>query len=480
VTREDTAAAGSAGAAGAAYRVEALPTWRAVMFSIGQFGWSLVIFSVGNLVNYFYFPPMVDGAPTFPVRIFQGAVVGVLTIVGLSNFAGRIFDAVTDPWIAVLSDRSKNPFGRRRFFLAVGALPAALTSVLVFTPPVPGESWLNGVWLIVMLLAFYLFMTIYTIPYGALIADLGHTAERRLGLATLTSVTWAMGFFAGNAVYAIKDLLQGAGLAPADAFVASVAFFAAVGFVAMLMPVIFIDEGRFCRPVRATGGAFKSLAGALGNGDFRTVLIGQFLYYAANAFLEIGIVYYVTVLMRLPEAMTFTLMAAMFVTSFALYPLVLAGARRFGKRPLMVAGFAIQAIVFVLLGLTGAVPGMPALAWGWIVIMIQTLPSAITGILATAIVADIARADGVRTGDHKEAVFSATNAFAMKIAISAANLVFPSFLLLGRSAGRDLGVRLTTVVGAVLCALAAWAFSRYREDRVAAELERESIEIVSV
>jgi len=449
-----------------------------IMFALGQFGWSLTAFSVGSILNYFYFPPIVDGSPAFPIRIFQGAVIGVLTVLGLSSFIGRMFDAVTDPWIAMLSDRSKRPLGRRRFFMLAGAFPAALFSVLVFAPPAPGASPLNAVWLVATLLGFYLFMTIYTIPYGALIPELGHDSDTRLLLATLTSITWAVGFFVGNSVYALKDLFQSAGLAPERALLAVVALFAAVGFAAMMLPVLFIDERRFCRKTHSEEGAVQAIAGALKNHEFRVVLLGQFAYYAANAFLEIGIVYYVTILMRLPEAMAFTLMAVMFVASFALYPAVLAGAKRFGKKNMMVMAFAAQALVFAMLGVTGKVPLISPAAWGWIVIAVQTVPSAVTGILATAIIADIARADGVRTGNHKEAVFYAANNFAMKAAISLSNLVFPSFLLLGRSVDDDLGVRLTSALALVLCVAASWGFTRYRESRVEADLAMETIVIV--
>ncbi|MDP3177692.1 MAG: MFS transporter [Spirochaetaceae bacterium] len=462
-----------------ALRVEELPMWRMLLFSLGQFGWSLSAFAVGSLLNYYYFPPIVDGAPAFPVRIFQGAVVGVLTILGLSSFAGRLFDAITDPWIAVLSDRSKRPFGRRRFFMLIGAFPAALFSVLVFTPPVHGVSPLNAVWLLVTLLAFYLFMTIYTIPYGALIPELGCDSKKRLILATLTSITWAVGFFVGNSAYALKDLFQSAGLSPDHAFVLVVALFAAIGFLAMMLPVLFIDERRFCRKTHSEEGAFQALFGALRNREFRIVLLGQFAYYAANAFLEIGIVYYVTILMRLPESDAFTLMAVMFVASFALYPLVLAGARRFGKKNMMVMAFAVQSLVFAMMAVTGKVPFLSAKTWGWTIILVQTIPAAVTGILATAIIADIARADGVRTGNHKEAVFYASNTFAMKMATSLSNLVFPSLLLLGRSVDNDVGVRMTCAVALALCIAACWGFTKYREEIVEADLATERIEIVN-
>ena len=53
---------------------------------------------------------------------------------------GRLWDAITDPIIAAMSDRSKSSFGRRRKFLAISRLPFALLSILAFTPPVNAMS----------------------------------------------------------------------------------------------------------------------------------------------------------------------------------------------------------------------------------------------------------------------------------------------------------------------------------------------------
>jgi hypothetical protein len=61
-------------------------------------------------------PAIASGAPLF---ITQGAVFAGLTIIGLIAAVGRIFDAVTDPWIASCSDRCRNKLGRRIPFPAV-------------------------------------------------------------------------------------------------------------------------------------------------------------------------------------------------------------------------------------------------------------------------------------------------------------------------------------------------------------------------
>ena len=114
---------------------EKLPLWKLIIFSLGQLGWSLASYRVSNLIMYFYMPPEDASAhPIFPSFLFEGAVLGVLTIIGVINFGARAFDAVTNPLLASWSDRSKAKLGRRRFFMAISAVPFALFSVLAFIP----------------------------------------------------------------------------------------------------------------------------------------------------------------------------------------------------------------------------------------------------------------------------------------------------------------------------------------------------------
>lgn len=120
-------------------------------------------------------------------------VFGVLTVLGLITFICRIFDAVTDPWIASLSDRSTNPKGRRIPFMKRAAIPFAIITVLVFFAPVEGVSGVNIAWVLCSLILFYLFMTMYCTPYNALISEFGKTQEDRMYISTAISLTFFFG-----------------------------------------------------------------------------------------------------------------------------------------------------------------------------------------------------------------------------------------------------------------------------------------------
>ena len=165
-----------------------LTTAKIWQFAAGQFGWAMLSGIISNWLVYFYQPDKTAISQGQTVFIPQGLVVlGIFTIIGGITAFGRIFDAFTDPMIASWSDRCTSKNGRRIPFLKWASLPLALSTVLVFWSPVNKNSWINAVFLLVMILAYYLSITAYCTPYNALIPELGHTQQERLNSSTVIS-----------------------------------------------------------------------------------------------------------------------------------------------------------------------------------------------------------------------------------------------------------------------------------------------------
>ena len=157
-----------------------------------------------------------------------------MTILGLIAFICRIFDAVTDPWIASLSDRSANPKGRRIPFMKRAAIPFALITVLVFFAPVTGVSGVNIAWVLCTLILFYLFMTIFCTPYNALIAELGDTQQHRINVSTYISFTFIAGQSISFMLPNVASMLQGT-FGQAGSVRMAVALMAGLACAAMLV-----------------------------------------------------------------------------------------------------------------------------------------------------------------------------------------------------------------------------------------------------
>ena len=124
--------------------------------------------------------------------------------------------------------------------------------------------------------------------------------------------------------------------------------------------------------------------------------------------------------------------------------------------------FALDFLVITFLNI---IP-VPHIIQAYAIVIIAAIPIAIFGIIPNAIVADIAEADGIETGKYKAGIYFGTRTFMMKLGISLANLLFPSFLLLGRSVDNPIGIRTAAAAACVFCLIGLGLFTMYNEKKV--------------
>lgn len=87
---------------------------------------------------------------------------------GLLMLVTRIWDAVSDPMMGVIADRTHTRWGKYRPYLLWIAAPFAIAGILLFTTPDMGTTG-KLVWAYV---TYILMMTVYTainVPYGAML-----------------------------------------------------------------------------------------------------------------------------------------------------------------------------------------------------------------------------------------------------------------------------------------------------------------------
>ena len=432
-----------------------------IIFAIGQLGWSLASFGVLNLLIYFYMPPESDKTD-FPDYIFQGNILLGLTIIGLIAFGGRIFDAFTDPFIANLSDKSTSKFGKRKRFLAIGAIPFALFSVLVFYPIGGADTMLNTAWLVLMCALFFFFFTVYVVPYNALIGELGHHPKDRMLISTLISVTFALGFVLGGMAYAMQGYFEGTGMASAEAFQISVVILAVIALVCMLIPVFFLDENRYCKQTNSAIGFAESGRIVWQNKNFRYFVFSDLTYWLSLTIIQTGVIYYTTILLELGKDKASWFALGAFALSFLLYIPVNFAVAHFGKKKLINFGFLLFASTFILTFFLGKLP-IPPVIQLILVIILAAFPLAIFGIIPTAIIADEVNRQTDENGDSQAAMYFGFRTFMMKLGVSLALLIFPTLLNFGKSVDNDWGVRLTAIAAFAFCLLGWFLFRNYKE-----------------
>lgn len=148
-------------------------------FSFGDFSFNLIWQGTALFLMYYY-TDVVGIAP---------AVAGTIYLIAM------IWDAITDPIIAALADRTRTKWGRYRPWLLFGALPFAVSYPLAFSSfealPVSPVIW--------ALFTHILLRTTYTIvgtPFNSLQARLTDDAQERSVIAGFRMVGAALGSIA--------------------------------------------------------------------------------------------------------------------------------------------------------------------------------------------------------------------------------------------------------------------------------------------
>lgn len=162
-----------------------LTTKEKIAYGLGDTGSNIVFQVVINFMMFFY-------TDVFGIT---AAAAGTLMLVV------RAFDAITDPLMGAIADRTKSRWGRYRPYLLWMAIPYGLLAVIAFTTPDTTES--NK--LIYAYITYALMMVAYTainIPYSALGGILTSDIRER---ASVQSWRFAMAK-AGGLIIAVLTL----------------------------------------------------------------------------------------------------------------------------------------------------------------------------------------------------------------------------------------------------------------------------------
>ena len=393
------------------------------VFAIGQFGWSLLSGVISTWLVHLYTGVHAAGDTNgiFGQFITQTPIIASITLFGLITAVGRIFDAVTDPLVASWSDRAAFKGGRRIPFMRAAAIPFAVITVAVFVLPQTASVGANNTIMFVLLMLFYLLMTIYCTPYNALIAELGDTQQHRINVSTFISFTYIAGFSLATLVPSLAGFLQGFAGSQENSLRIAIGIMCAIAAIAMMIPALAIKERDYIEAKPVKSPVFSSLVKTYKNRQFRRFVYADVIYFFAVTLFQTGLADFETRLMLIPSDNTFLLTVIMTVVSLILYPLINRLAPKLGKKRIIVVGFFAYAVVFLLTTVCGT-----GMIWGVIVAVCAGIPMAILGILPQACVADVSELNTLETGEDRSGMFFAARTFAMKLGQALSMLVYTS------------------------------------------------------
>jgi len=136
------------------------------------------------------------------VLVFMTTELGIAaSTAGLYMAGAKVYDAVTDPLMGVLSDRTKSRWGRRRPYFLLGAVMAGLAYVLLFMPPRSLDGPMLHVYMIFALLFYATAYTVFRVPHWALSAEITKGYHERTQLMAYVTVAGLAAAAAGGAAF---------------------------------------------------------------------------------------------------------------------------------------------------------------------------------------------------------------------------------------------------------------------------------------
>ena len=371
-----------------------LPVGRKLLFSTGDLSTSIPL----AILMFFQLYFMTDVAGLRPD--LAGWAVGI----------GKIWDAVNDPLIGLLSDRIRSRFGRRRVALLIGAVPLGLTFIMMWLVPPFSQIGL-AVYYAATFIVFDTFFTIIHVSYNSLTPELTSDYDERSTLngyrmvfsiaGTLGTIILAtvMGWFVSDK--RVLFAVLGIGL----------------GLVSIIPPlVVFRISKQYDlehEPVSLT--IRQAIVETLSNRPFWMVMGLYLLSWTTASIMAAVLIYFANYYMRVPaQANYFVLVAE--GAAIAFIPLWVWVARKLDKRRAFILGSLTW--VVVLVALSAIRPDQLVLAY--VLAALSGSGIATAYVLPWAMIPDIIEVDEAKTGERREGSYYAFASFFQKLATGVA------------------------------------------------------------
>jgi len=441
-----------------------ISTKKIIALCCGDAGRAFIYGIIATYLMVFFIPS--EETTAFPVFIPNaGLVFGV--IYGL----GIVWDAISDPIVAGLTDKFQHKDGRRIPFMRLAFIPYAVCALLIFFPPVSGTNIVNAIWAGVFILLYYTFSTLYFIPYGSLQAEVVDDPQKRVFLFTINSGMYVLASALVFGGFSLVEVIKAAGLSELAAYRIVFAAFCLIGLILTAVPVLTIKEKDYVSSYTVSREPiFKSLKIAFSYKDYVFITLAYLVMWVGLTIFNSAQVYYVTTLLGLSKTYVTYIAVITIVLGVASYPLINILSKKIGKKPLLVFACTAYVIQYIAIWFYEPIVGViPAWLFAILIGVLTAVPISCTNILPAAAFSDMAQYDYVMTGKKRTGMFLASKSFILKLSDALVVTLASNLITLGSADGTTAtveGVRATAIPGLIASLVCILFYVLYNDKKV--------------
>ena len=274
---------------------------------------------------------------SFWVLKYLTDTVGIAAVwAGTAVMIGKVWDAITDPMMGFITDRTLSRWGRRRVYLLFGAVPMCLSMAFFFTAPVYLPSYMHFAWATFALILLNTAATITNVPYSSLTPELSSDYHEQSSLNGYRFGCAVFGTIAGaGAVQPLVQLFAAPGAA--DPLVDPRGFsmmgltLGAVIMIVTLITFFGTKEKKYSKEDLPTGGFFTTFLAVFKNKPYVLLLMTYALHITGITFLTTILAYYTENVLNRGDITTIA-MILLLVTAMLFIPISVMVSKRIGKR----------------------------------------------------------------------------------------------------------------------------------------------------
>jgi glycoside/pentoside/hexuronide:cation symporter, GPH family len=365
-------------------------------------------------------PAIVAAINGFFLNAFLLDVAGLRPAMAGSIFLiVKVWDAVNDPIVGVLTDRTKSRWGRRRPWLLFAAIPFGLFFFLQWLVP-PVSDWGKFWYYLVVAILLDAAYTAVNVPYAALTPELTHDYDERTSLSS-----YRMSFSILGGVFAafLHTVIVGKFANVYTGYMVSAAIWTFFIIVPNWITFAFTREVHFKEDRPKGPGFFEGLRIAFSNRAFVLVTLIYLMSWLSIQFVQTNLILYVKYWMG-AESQFGTLVLAVQVSAFLFVLLWTRVSARIGKKTTYYIGMSFWIVVEIVLffvqpGQMGLLFVLAILAGGGV---------SIGYLIPWSMIPDVIEMDELETGQRREGVFYGFFVFLQKLGISL-GLAISNFIL---------------------------------------------------